>query len=189
MVHIGDSTSSVGLIAPAILPNPADRVDAQYRRVGVLEPHMEISGARSIVERLSGQLNAFEVASIWKSRGYQGCWVLALGTTDTANVGAGSSVSRRSRIDAMMALIGDDPVMWVNVKTRVTDGPWSNANMQLWNAELAAAAIRYPNLHVYDWSAVVQNVWFSGDQIHYTPDGYRQRARLIADALAVSWPG
>ena len=74
VVHVGDSTS-VGLISSSMLPDPADRVDAQYRRVGVTDPRMEISGARSIVERLPGQTNAFEVAQaqIAKASTAAGC--------------------------------------------------------------------------------------------------------------------
>ena len=189
VVHIGDS-ASVGMISPSYLADPADRIDAQYRRVGVTDPRMQISGARSIVETLPGQINARDVAAGIKATGYEGCWVLALGTTDTANIAAGSGPGRRSRIDMMMAVIGDDPVMWVNVRTAVAPGdPWSNANMQLWNTALATAAPSYPNLRIYDWNALMNPAWFGGDRIHYSVDGYRQRARLIADALAATFPG
>ena len=57
VVHIGDSTS-VGLISEDFIEDPANRIDAQYRRVGVTDPRMEISGARSIVETVGDQLNA-----------------------------------------------------------------------------------------------------------------------------------
>jgi hypothetical protein len=187
VVHIGDSTS-VGLISSTLLPDPADRMDAQYRRVGVADPRMEISGARSIVERLPGQANAFEVASAQIAQGFDGCWVFALGTTDTANVAVGSTVSRRSRIDSMMTLVGDNPVLWVKVRTLATAGAWANVHMQAWNTELDLAAQRYPNLVVYDWASAAATAWFSPDGVHYTAEGYRQRAHLIADALAVAFP-
>jgi hypothetical protein len=188
VVHIGDSTS-VGLVSTSILPDPSDRVDAQYRRVGVADPRMEISGARSIVERLPGQTNAYEAAQRQIAAGFDGCWVFALGTTDTANVAAGSNVSRRTRIDMMMDLVAGAPVLWVNTRTLETTDPWGDQNMQAWNAELVAAAERYPNLHVYDWASAAQPAWFSADKVHYTPEGYRQRGHLIADALAAAYPG
>lgn len=187
VVHIGDSTS-VGLISPAYLKDPAQRIDAQYGRVGVTERHMEISGARSILETMPNQINAYETARNLKAAGYNGCWVFALGTTDTANVAVGSRTTRAARIDRMMSVVGDDPVLWVDVKSLVTSGAWSNANMQLWNAALAEAQARYPNLKIYDWASVVQDEWFSSDRIHYTSAGYAQRARLIADALAATYP-
>jgi hypothetical protein len=116
--------------------------------------------------------------------------VFALGTTDTANLAkAPSGVSRRARIDLMMSIVGDDPVLWVNTKSLLTTGYWSDPWMQLWNAELREALKRYPNLHVYDWWSVAQRSWFSGDGVHYTSEGYRIRAFRIADALADAYPG
>jgi len=61
VVHIGDSTSD-GLISPDYLPNPQERIAAQYERVGVTKFIPEISGARSIVETYHGQPNAYTVA-------------------------------------------------------------------------------------------------------------------------------
>ena len=43
--------------------------------------------------------------------------MLALGTNDTADVYVGSPVSLATRIKEMMSLIGNQPVMWVNVKS------------------------------------------------------------------------
>src|SRR4051812_26441645 len=175
VVHIGDSTS-IGLMSPAYLPKAAERIDAQYARVGVTSTRAEISGARSIVEHPKGQLNAEDVAAQVKATGYDGCWVLALGTTDAADIAAGSNHLEDERIDKMMAVIGDHPVLWVNVKTLETSGDWANPHMQVFDQHLEAAKARYPNLQVYDWSSVVQDPWFTTDQIHYTSAGYAKRA-------------
>jgi hypothetical protein len=187
VVHIGDSTS-VGLTSKEYLPQPLTRIDVQYIAVGVEEFRPEISGARSIVEHLKGQLNAEDVAKQVKATGYDGCWVLALGTTDAADISHGSNYDEDERIDKMMAVIGDDPVLWVNVKTLETKGNWRNENMQAFDQKLQAATARYPNIQVYDWSSVVQDAWFSKDKIHYTSAGYAQRAHLIAQALATQIP-
>lgn len=181
-VHIGDSTS-LGLTSPVYLPNPEDRIDAQYKRVGVTNVQTEISGARSIIEHLAGQENAADVAKRIKTAGYEGCWVFALGTTDSANMAAGSTYDQSERIRRMMEVVGDDPVLWVNVKTIETTGSWRNEVMAAWNDGLADATHTYPNIHVYDWAAVVEDDWFTDDGIHYTSDGYIERSRLIADAL------
>jgi hypothetical protein len=189
VVHIGDSTS-VGLISPAYIADPSLRIGAQYARVGVAATaqHLEIEGARSIVETLKGQLNAFQVATQLVRAGYHGCWVLALGTTDTANVAIGAGIDRATRINKMLTLIGNDPVLWVNVKTLLTKGAWSEPQMALWDQALQAAAATHPNMKIYDWASVVQDSWFGKDQIHYTSAGYEQRAHLIADALAANFP-
>ena len=42
VVHFGDSTSA-GLIEASLLPNPADRIDAQYARVGAQDIRIETS--------------------------------------------------------------------------------------------------------------------------------------------------
>jgi peptidoglycan/LPS O-acetylase OafA/YrhL/lysophospholipase L1-like esterase len=187
VVHIGDSTSD-GLVLPAYQPDAALRIAAQYQRVGVATFIPEVSGARSIVETWHGFPNAYTVAEQLIERGYQGCWVLALGTNDAADVAVGSNVGVAARIQRMMSLIGDQPVMWVNVVSLLASGPYSNSNMQQWNQALLQACPSYPNMRVYDWAAVAQPSWFIPDGIHYTPYGYAQRARLIADALAHAFP-
>ncbi len=187
VVHIGDSTSE-GLILPDYLPDPAQRIPAQYHDVGVSRVILEISGARSIVEVLPGQVNGYNVARALYARGYRGCWVIALGTNDTANVAVGSTVGLMTRIERMMSVAHGEPVMWVNVKSLLVSGPYSEANMRLWNATLLRACARYPNMRVFNWAAVVRNGWFISDGIHYTSAGYAARARLIAQALALAFP-
>ena len=51
------------------------------------------------------------------AQGYRGCWVIALGTNDTADVYVGSNVSLAALLNRMMSVIGNQPVLWVNVKS------------------------------------------------------------------------
>ena len=187
VLHIGDSTSD-GLTSPEYLPIASERIDAQYALVGVKVEHFEISGARSIVETYEGLPNAQTVAQAWKQDGYHGCWVLALGTNDTANVYVGSNVGRLARIQRMMSTIGKQPVMWVNVKTLLSSGPYSEQNMDLWNNALLQACHEYPNMRVFDWASVVEDAWYIDDGIHYNTPGYAARSHLIAQALAHAFP-
>jgi len=187
VVHIGDSTSD-GLISPDYLPNPRRRIGAQYARVGVTKFIPEISGGTSIVETSSGQANVYTVAQQLLHDGYRGCWVLALGTNDTADVAIGSVVSRPARIRQMMSLVGSQPVMWVNVKSLVATGPYSESDMLAWDTALIRACARYPNMRVYDWASVVKDNWFIADGIHFTSRGYAARAHRIARALAAAFP-
>jgi len=186
-VHIGDSTSD-GLFSADYLPDPALRITAQYRRVGVTAVHDDVSGGRSVVETILDQPNAYTVAQQLIRQGYQGCWVLALGTNDTADVYVGGTVSVAARIRAMMSLIGNEPVLWVNVISLLSSGPYSEHDMQLWNQALLRACPRYPSMRVYDWADAAQRSWFISDDIHYTSAGYAARARMIADALAAAFP-
>ena len=188
VVHIGDSTSE-GLDDPEYLPNELERIPNRYAEVGVKETHMEVQGARSIEERFEGEPNAQEVAEAWKLEDFEGCWVLALGTNEAADVAAGSNVGLHERIEKMMAIIGTDPVLWVNVKSLVPPGdPYSKGGMREWDEELERACANYPNMRVYDWASDVEDEWFIEDGIHFTSPGYAARAQLIAQALAHAFP-
>jgi acyltransferase-like protein len=187
VVHIGDSTSE-GLISPDYEPNPANRIPARYADVGVRTSIMKIVGATSVVESLPGTPNAYDMATQVKQSGFNGCWVLALGTNDTADVYVGSNVGRLARIQKMMSLIGNQPVMWVEVTSLLSSGPYSEQNMELWNQALQQAQAQYPNMRIYNWPAVAQKSWFINDGIHYTTIGYAHRATAIADALAEAFP-
>jgi peptidoglycan/LPS O-acetylase OafA/YrhL len=188
VVHIGDSTSE-GLTSSDYLPLESQRIEAQYADVGAVEQHMEIAGARSIEEQFEGEPNAREVAEAWKLEGFHGCWVLALGTNEAANVFVGSAVGEMERIEIMMNTIGDEPVMWVNVRSLVEAGdPYAEKNMKKWDEELLVACRRYPDMRVYDWAKDVKDEWFIDDGIHFTSPGYAARAELIAHALAHAFP-
>jgi peptidoglycan/LPS O-acetylase OafA/YrhL len=187
VAHLGDSTSE-GMVSPGYLPNPGQRLVAQYQDVGVHQVVTNIVGANSIVETLPGDTNDYNAARNIVSQGFRGCWVIALGTNDTADVAIGSDVGRLSRIQEMMAVAHGEPVMWVDVVSTLTSGPYAEANMQLWNATLREACSHYPNMRVFDWASLAQPSWFIGDGIHYTPAGYAQRAEQIAAALAKAFP-
>ncbi len=187
MVHIGDSTSA-SLISSNYLPDPAQRLDAQYAAVGATDQYLEIQGGTSIVETIGGGTNAATLAGQLVAKGFRGCWVLALGTNDAADVYVGSHVGYATRIERMMSIIGNQPVLWVNVKTLVGGGPYAERNMQAWDRALVAACASHPNMRVYNWASVAQPQWFISDGIHYSTPGSAQRAHLIARALAGAFP-
>jgi hypothetical protein len=115
--------------------------------------------------------------------------VLALGTNEAADVAVGSSIGFSDRVDRMMADVGTMPVMWVNVKSLVGSGPYAEKNMADWDNALVQACAKYPNMRVFDWASVVNDSWFISDGIHFTTPGYAARSKMIADALAKSFPG
>jgi peptidoglycan/LPS O-acetylase OafA/YrhL len=100
----------------------------------------------------------------------------------------GSHVSSATRITRMMSIIGNQPVMWVNVKSLVSSGPYSESNMAGFDRALVAACSSYPNMRIYNWASAVQPRWFIKDGIHYSTPGSAQRAHLIAQALAEAFP-
>ena len=187
VAHLGDSTSD-GLVSADYLPDPSQRLAAQYARVGVTRSVMEIVGANSIVETLPGDEDGYQIAEGLVRQGYRGCWVIALGTNDTADVYVGSHVGLATRIKRMMSVIGNEPVLWVNLRTLLSSGPYSESDMELWNQALLAACPSYPSMRVFNWAALAQPAWFTTDGIHYTSSGAAPRAAAIADALATAFP-
>lgn len=187
VVHIGDSTSE-GLVSTEYLTDPSQLISAQYARVGATTQHFEIAGARSIYENFEGEANAQEVAEAWKNEGFKGCWVIAMGTNEAANVAAGSAFGYDDRISSMMSTIGGEPALWVNVKSLVASGPYAEANMKSWDEALLDACDRYPSMRIYDWASDVKDGWYIPDGIHFTSEGYAARGRLIADALLEAFP-
>jgi hypothetical protein len=176
------------LVSRAYLPKTGERIVARYEHVGVHSVVTDISGARSVVEVLPGQINGYDAARNITRNGFTGCWVLALGTNDTADVAAGSNVGLTTRIDRMMKAANGEPVLWVNVKSLLSSGPYAESNMLRWDRALISACARYPNMRVYDWAAQVRTKWYISDGIHFSSIGYKHRAKMIADALARAFP-
>ena len=186
VVYIGDSTSE-GEISSDYIPNPRQRLQAQLADVGVRTTYPEISGARSIVETFEGFPNAATVAQQHLAQGFHGCWILALGTNDVDNAET-SPIGLSRRIAHMMAIIGHQPVMWVDVLTLLSSGPYSEAQMQKWNQALLAACPRHRSMRIYDWAAHAKRKWFIPDGIHYYSPGYVARAHDIARGLVKAFP-
>jgi hypothetical protein len=188
VVHLGDSTSE-SLVSSDYLPDASQRLTAQYARVGVKLTILRIEGGTSVVETISpNEQNAYKMAAALVHAGYKGCWVIALGTNDSADIYVGSSVGVAARIDKMMSLLGHDHVLWVNVKSLVSSGPYSEQNMLRWNKGLVAACPTYPSMRVFNWAAMAKSSWFTPDGIHYNSPGSAPRAAAIADALATAFP-
>jgi peptidoglycan/LPS O-acetylase OafA/YrhL/lysophospholipase L1-like esterase len=187
VAHIGDSTSE-GMVSADYLPDPAQRLVAQYQDVGAQQVVTNIVGANSVVETLPGDVNGYNAARGIFASGFRGCWVIALGTNDTADEAIGSNVGQLARIQEMMSAAHGEPVMWVDVISLLNTGPYAEANMARWNATLRQACASYPNMRVFDWASIAQPGWFISDGIHYTSAGYAIRAQQIAYALAAAFP-
>jgi peptidoglycan/LPS O-acetylase OafA/YrhL len=187
VVYIGDSTSE-GQTSSSYIPNSRKRLPAQLAKVGVTTTIPEISGARSIVEIFEGHPNAATVAREHIAQGYHGCWIIAMGTNDTADVAVGSNVGLVARIDRMMRIIGHQPALWIDAITLLSSGPYAESGMERWNRDLLAACRRYPTMRVFDWAAYVKRKWFISDGIHYYSPGYIARNRYIARGLAEAFP-
>lgn len=187
VVHIGDSTST-GLVKSTYIKNADDRINSQYFSIGVEKLYFESDGGRSLLEHRKENENGVMVAKRIRKNGFSGCWVIALGTNDTANVSVGSNVTREKRILKMMEVIGNDPVLWIDTATIKKTGHWSAENMKIWNNSLENTLSNYKNAKIYNWSRDVEDSWFLSDGIHYNSIGTKNRAKLIPQALLKSFP-
>ncbi|MDQ6816953.1 MAG: acyltransferase [Actinomycetota bacterium] len=187
VIYIGDSTSE-GQDSPTYIQDPRLRQPAQLKAVGVRTVYIEISGARSIVEIFNGEPNAATVARSHISTGFKGCWMLAMGTNDSADFNVGSNVGLVARINKMMSIIGHQPVLWIDAISLLSSGPYAESGMQNWNQDLLAACDRYPNMRIFDWGSHAKPSYFIPDGIHYYSPGYVARANQFARALAEAFP-
>lgn len=187
IAHIGDSTS-VQLNNSQYIPNKADQLTPQYQRAGARKVVLDATGGRSIVERVGGNPNAAEGVDALLRDGFRGCWVIAMGVNDFANIAVGSNVNAKARIDTIMGKLKGQDVMWPTVHTTAPSNPaYSTDGARKFNAELKSAAARYPNLKVFDFAAQAKASMYS-DGIHYTPAAAAARNKMFADALVQLFP-
>ncbi|WP_207840912.1 SGNH/GDSL hydrolase family protein [Williamsia soli] len=187
VVHVGDSLS-LGITAEA--HSPGAEIASQYEAAGVRTSFFDVAGGRSSIETVDDKPNAVSAAQeLSRTHPATGrCWVLQIGTNDAANISAGSGVDATARIDQLMHVVGDEPVLWPNLKT-IASAPthYEPENMVAYNGALMAACTRYPNLRIYDAAADLPDTAFV-DGIHHTGAGSEVFAGGIAGALATAFP-
>lgn len=109
--------------------------------------------------------------------------VVALGTND-ARVGL-TGEAADALIDQTLDVAGAaTPVMWLTVYRgpALPEGP----AVEVFNAALARAVPRHPNLVLADWAGVVrgQPALLAADQVHLTEAGYATRSRWLVHHMA-----
>lgn len=190
VIHVGDSTS-IGMFDDDYLSDPQRNAQVTYKNVGAHEVVADVTGARSTVESLEGDPSIRDSVQRLLDQGYgeDACWIIGAGVNDGANRAVGGSGEEGWRVDQIMELLGDAPVLWPTAATNLNSGPYDNANMAPFNKALLAARDRYPNLIVYDWASDVRPEWFlPGDDVHYQTEGNEKRAEYFAKALTLAFP-
>lgn len=111
--------------------------------------------------------------------------IVALGSNDLQ----GSIKVRyyEDRIRELLTLIGDIPVVWVNV-LRIDSQYYVRAS-SVFNKVLNRVALEYPNVAVVDWYSMITTnpQWFAFDKLHLQPVGYRARAALYVEIAQNLW--
>ena len=182
IVHIGDS---LGVGQESVEGD--DSLQTLYTAAGAKTVKLDMSGGRSMVERVNGQTNGVEAAEAAKaSTNPQGrCWVIALGTNDAGNIAAGSTYDAKTRIDKMLAVTGTERVLWPTVFTTAEAKTyWAPQNSEAFNKVLKSEAASHPNVEVLDWAAMADPSQIS-DGIHGNMAYYKARNVAFANALKV----
>jgi len=190
VIHVGDSTS-IGMFDDEYLSDPQRNAQVTYKSVGAHDVVADVTGARSTVESLEGDPSIRDSVQRLLDQGYgaDACWIIGAGVNDAANRAVGGSGEEDWRVDQIMELLGDAPVLWPTAATNLNSGSYDNANMAPFNEALLAARDRYPNLIVYDWASDVRPEWFlPGDDVHYQTEGNEKRAEYFAKALTLAFP-
>ena len=77
VMHIGDSLT-VGMTSEGQISDSAERLDSQYRAVGVTDVRVDGGVGRTIHEMSNDQQPGAEVARQARASGFRGCWVIDL---------------------------------------------------------------------------------------------------------------
>lgn len=176
--------NDIAQIGDSLSVNQETKIIAAYSAQG-MTVQSDALGGRAVLQASEGN-TGLVAAQRFLDKGFKGCWVVALGTNDTAKIAAGAKYTRASAIDQMMTKIDSSkkiPVMWVNTYTTKTTGNYVNGNMILWNEELEKAKSRWPNMRVYDWATVAKTgVAPFVDGVHHTSAGQDVRHASVAKA-------
>ena len=170
---------------------------ANYKGFGNVTPKLQalntfdkviVDGAFS--RNISGPANTLHngvktYAKYLKEKVRPSAVIVALGSNDLQ----GSIKVRyfESRIRELLTLIGDVPVVWVNV-LRIDNKYYIRAS-SVFNTVLSRVAIDHPNVTVVDWHTMISTnpKWFAFDKLHLQPVGYRARATLYVELAQNLW--
>jgi|GEM_PF-722325 len=141
-------------------------------------------GGSAILEATNGTTGMDRIRA--QKSGGKSDWFIGMGVNDTGNAsfaGEGIKANAQRRVTAVMDELGDQGTVWwptVDV-AESADSPFNTANVNQFNAGLAEAAEKYPNLHIVKWSP--PDSAYGGDGIHYSSSGNEQRTQMIVTTV------
>jgi hypothetical protein len=187
LAHVGDSLTwqaEVGL-------------GQQYARRGWNDVRIDAKGGRGIASFMFDDMTGLDAVRRIKATGFDGCWVMALGTNDTANTDFLVHAPEQQHqwriglIRSMMDELDGAQVVWVNTHLIKPDIEYSSHDAAAWNAALREVAGAYTNMQIFDWNAIANDhpEWTRGDWVHDTPEGSAQRAEIVSRAVTMMLKG
>lgn len=111
--------------------------------------------------------------------------IVALGSNDLQQ--SAKPAFHEAQIRELLAVIGDIPIVWINVLR--TDTSYYPRRSAMFNRVLLRIAPEYPNLSVVDWASMLaaHPKWFAYDKLHLQPRGYKVRATVYVEAARSLW--
>lgn len=184
---VGDSTSiflieeGKGEVSPGGYLSDTPLAKELFNK-GIQKIFYDISGGRSAVEKLPGQLNAVEAMNGLPEAD---CYVAAIGTNDGANisVGYGPDVEAGSyimdqRYAQLKTAAHGKPLFAMTVKMLDSNvSGYTPAASELVNKSIFR---NFNNNLIIDWAPFATTDTFAGDGIHYTYEGSEKRAAVAA---------
>ncbi len=114
----------------------------------------------------------------WRSQGWDAPTVIVNVGANDQGLCNGNYQCAYDSVVHMVDTIGANRQIWWPLATAE---PRYAHRVGVWNSALNAVAAQRPNLHVWNWPAVMAGGGFpSHDNIHLSPDGYRKRSVLMA---------
>jgi hypothetical protein len=174
VIHIGDSLS---------LPMQ-NELKNNYLMLGAPNVILSVGNGRSLRYAQSPDtVSGLDAIEYWRNKlnGSTVCWVVALGTNDSAT---NDPYEWQDRLDALLEAVDGDTVVMVNVWYHSNTRPeYSEEDADEWNAMLTGYVARYPNFNVFDWATLAENhpEWFLYDGIHYGTLGATARVKLVSE--------
>ena len=174
IIHIGDSTS---------LPLQSE-LQGNYLMLGAPNVILSVGNGRSIrYAQAPDTISGLDAINHWRNElnGSTICWVVALGTNDSAT---NPPEEWQERLDALIDAVAGDPVVMVNVAFDSQTRPdYDKQDALDWNAMLIEYMNEYDNFEVFDWATLAwaHPEWFTYDGIHYGNLGATARVRWIAE--------
>ncbi len=111
--------------------------------------------------------------------------IVALGSNDLQQ--SAKPAFFAAEIRELLALIGDLPVVWINVFRK--DASYYPRRSKIFNNVLLRIAAEHPNVQVVDWASklAAHPQWFAYDKLHLKPRGYKVRATVYVEAARSLW--
>lgn len=136
-------------------------------------------------------VNAPATIAAWRAQGWDSeHWIVNLGANDSGYCDTSVACAREA-ILLVVDAIGPGHRIWWPMITRY-EGPRFSAQEATWNLALAQIDAERDDFVTWDWPTELRSrssVYQPWDGTHLSPDGYRERSRVMAEMFTAAFGG